>query len=129
MSMTDPIADMFTRIRNAAALKRTTVEVPHSKLKESVAKVLKAEGYLSAVSTDKAGRLLTLELTTDGDRIKLEGIDRSSKPGRRLYLGAGDLPKVREGIGVAIVSTSRGVMTAKEARKKKLGGELMAEVY
>lgn len=129
MSMTDPIADMFTRIRNAAALGRTTVIVPYSKLKEAVAGVLKAEGYLDSLTVEKDGRTLTLELSKTGDDITLEGIDRASKPGRRIYLAAGELPKVREGIGVAIVSTSRGVMTAKEARQKKLGGELMAEVY
>lgn len=127
MSMTDPIADMLTRIRNAAAVKQTTVEVPYSKVKEAIAKVLVAEKYLDKATTEN--HQLILELAQDGDKIKLEGIDRASKPGRRWYLAAGDLPKVREGIGIAIVSTSRGVMTAKEARKKKLGGELMAKVY
>ncbi|MSU76301.1 30S ribosomal protein S8 [Patescibacteria group bacterium] len=127
MSMTDPIADMLTRIRNAAAVNKTTVEVPYSKVKESVAKVLVDEGYVAKAT--KKDHHLTLELAQDGNKIKLNGIDRSSKPGRRWYLGADELPKVREGIGIAIVSTSRGVMTAKEARKKKLGGEVMAKVY
>jgi small subunit ribosomal protein S8 len=128
MTMTDPIADMLTRIRNAAMLGRTEVTMPHSKLKEAIANVLKAEGYVSKI-TAKDGEL-TVELTeTDKGDVKVEQLIRRSKPGRRMYLASGDLPKVREGLGIAIVSTSQGVMTASEAKKKKLGGEVMVEVY
>lgn len=127
MVMTDPIADMLTRIRNAAALGRTGVAMPHSKLKESIAKVLKAEGYVASVTATDGE--LVLELAAAGDSVKVEGLTRRSKPGRRVYMATGDLPRVREGLGVAIVSTSQGVMTAGEARKKRLGGEVMVEVY
>lgn len=127
MVMTDPIADMLTRLRNVAALNRTTVRMPHSKLKEAVAKVLHQEGYLGKVVTED--NELVLELTQGGDGHKLTGIKRRSKPGRREYAGSGALPYIREGLGIAIVSTSRGVMTADEARKKKLGGEVLAEVF
>lgn len=127
MTMTDPIADMLTRIRNAAALGHTEVRMPHSKLKESIAAVLKAEGYVESVTAKD--RELVLKLTEADGSVKVEGLIRRSKPGRRIYLATGDLPKVREGLGVAIVSTSQGVMTVSEARKKRLGGEVMVEVY
>lgn len=127
MTMTDPIADMLTRIRNAAALGHTEVRMPHSKLKEAIAGVLKAEGYVESVAAKD--RELVLKLAEAGGSVKVEGLIRRSKPGRRIYLATGDLPKVREGLGVAIVSTSQGVMTASEAKQKRLGGEVMVEVY
>ena len=128
MTMTDPIADMLTRIRNAAALGRTEVAMPQSKLKQSIAEVLKAEGYVKSVAATDGE--LQLELTeTEAGAVKVEQLIRRSKPGRRMYLASKDLPRVREGLGVAIVSTSQGVMTAVEARKKRLGGEVMVEVY
>lgn len=128
MTMTDPIADMLTRIRNAAALGRTEVAMPHSKLKEAVANVLKAEGYVTKVAAKDGELALELAETDDGS-VKVEQLIRRSKPGRRMYLASKDLPRVREGLGVAIVSTSAGVMTADQARKQKLGGEVMVEVY
>jgi small subunit ribosomal protein S8 len=103
------------------------VVVPHSKLKESIANVLKDERYLDSVTVKD--HEITLELAANGSTVKLVDLKRSSKPGRRLYLAAGELPRVREGLGIAVVSTSRGVMTADQARKQKLGGELLAEVY
>lgn len=125
--MTDPIADMLTRLRNAGAVGRTQVSVRHSKIKEAVAKVLADEGYLAKVSA-KGGEL-TLELAIDGGKAKITGISRISKPGRRVYVSSKDLPQVRRGIGSAIVSTSQGVMTAKAARKGHLGGEVLLEVF
>lgn len=127
MTMTDPIADMLTRIRNVAALGRTEVTMPQSKLKQAVAEVLKAEGYVQSVAV-KDGEL-TLELTEADGSVKVEGLIRRSKPGRRLYLATTELPRVRQGLGIAIVSTSQGVMTAAEAKRKRLGGEVMVEVY
>jgi small subunit ribosomal protein S8 len=128
MTMTDPIADMLTRIRNAAALGRTEVAMPHSKLKQSIAEVLKAEGYVAKVAAKDGELTLELAETEDGS-VKVEQLIRRSKPGRRMYLASKDLPRVREGLGVAIVSTPQGVMTAASARKKRLGGEVMVEVY
>ena len=124
MTMTDPIADMLTRIRNAAALRREEVRVPASTLKRAIADVLAKEGYLSKVGKEE--RELVLELT--GER-QLSGLKRVSKPGRRVYAKSGELPRVRGGLGIAVVSTPQGVMTASEARKRKLGGEVLAEVF
>jgi small subunit ribosomal protein S8 len=127
MTMTDPIADMLSRLRNAAAVGKTSVELPSSKLKVAVAEVLKKTGYLATVKA--ADGVLTLEIASDGGQIKLSGIKRISKPGRRYYVGADELPQVRRGLGVAVVSTSAGVMTAKDARKQGLGGEVLLEVF
>ena len=124
MTMTDPIADMLTRIRNAAALRKEEVRVPASTLKQAIADVLAKEGYLSKVGKEE--RELVLELT--GER-QLSGLKRISKPGRRVYAKSGELPRVRGGLGIAVVSTPQGVMTAHEARKRKLGGEVLAEVF
>lgn len=124
MTMTDPVADMLTRIRNAAALRREEVRVPASTLKQAIADVLAKEGYLGKVGKEQ--RELVLELT--GER-QLSGLKRISKPGRRVYAKSGKLPRVRGGLGIAVVSTPQGVMTAHEARKRKLGGEILAEVF
>jgi small subunit ribosomal protein S8 len=124
MTMTDPIADMLTRIRTAAALRRESVTLPASKTKQAVADVLAKEGYLAGVKTEEQD--LVLEL---GGERQLSGIKRISKPGRRVYAGTGKLPRVRQGLGVAIVSTSQGIMSSDEARKRKLGGEILAEVF
>lgn len=127
MTMTDPIADMLSRLRNAAAVGKTSVELPSSKVKLAVAEVLKETGYLAEAKA-KDG-VLNLEIASEGGKIKLSGIKRISKPGRRYYVHADQLPQVRRGLGTAVVSTSAGVMTAKDARKQGLGGEVLLEVY
>jgi small subunit ribosomal protein S8 len=130
--MTDPISDMLTRIRNAGSALQPAVQMPHSKMKESIAEVLKKEGYVSAVtveSIDKAKRNLKLAIKYQGKKMVLEGLRRISSPGRRVYVGSTEIPRVRGGLGVAIVSTSEGVMSGTEARKKNLGGELLAFVW
>lgn len=126
----DPIADMLTRIRNGARALHPVVEVPWSRLKESIAAVLRREGFLAdfTVTGDKV-KTLRLHLKYRGKRCVIEGLRRVSKPGLRLYVGAREIPKVRGGLGVAIVSTSEGVMTGYEARRKNLGGELLCYVW
>ena len=132
--MTDPIADMLTRIRNANQALHKTVSMPSSKLKEEVAKVLAAEGYVVGydVSAADPGRQITIRLkyTGKGNRERvLQGISRISSPGRRIYKGAGALPRSQGGLGTVVVSTSQGLLTDREARKRHLGGELMCEVW
>ncbi len=124
MTMTDPIADMLTRIRNATAVGRDSVRVPASKQKQAIANVLVKADYLTKVETDEGELVLHLA----GER-QLEGLKRVSSPGRRFYAKSRELPRVRRGLGIAIISTSQGVMTADEARKRKLGGEVLAEVF
>ena len=130
--MTDPISDMLTRIRNAGRALQPAVEVPHSKLKESIANILKSEGYVSSVEVlapSKAKKNIKLALKYQGKQTVLEGLRRISSPGRRVYVGSTEIPRVRGGLGVAIVSTSEGVMSGGEAKKKNLGGELLAFVW
>jgi small subunit ribosomal protein S8 len=130
--MTDPISDMLTRIRNAGRALQPAVEVPHSKLKESLANLLKNEGYVSSVevlSPSKAKRNIKLAIKYQGKKTVIEGLRRISSPGRRVYVGSTDIPRVRGGLGVAIVSTSEGLMSGVEAKKKNLGGELLAFVW
>lgn len=130
--MTDPIADMLTRIRNAITARKAKVLIPSSNLKVRIADVLKEEGFISAYSKeddDKQG-ILTIELKYDHDnRNAIEGIRRVSRPGQRAYRRYHQLPKVRSGLGISIVSTSKGVMTDRQARKSNLGGELLCEVW
>jgi small subunit ribosomal protein S8 len=130
MSMTDPISDMLTRIRNAQTARKPAVSMPASKLKVAVARVLEAEGYVGAVSTEGegAGRTLTIELRYYEDRPVIERIERVSRPGLRVYKRAADIPKVQGGLGIAIVSTSSGVMTDRQARAGGHGGELLCVV-
>lgn len=130
--MTDPISDMLTRIRNAGRALLPAVEIPHSKLKESLANVLQKEGYVSAVEVqakDKVRKHLKLQLKYQGKQAVIEGLRRISSPGRRVYVGATEIPRVRGGLGVAIVSTPEGVMSGVEARKKNLGGELLCFIW
>jgi small subunit ribosomal protein S8 len=130
--MTDPIADMLARIRNAALARHDRVEMPHSNLKQRVAEVMKAEGYVDDVRVSEGGgkRTLTLILRYGRDRTcAIDGIRRVSAPGRRVYVRHDLIPRVRSGMGVSILSTSRGVMTDKEARKQRVGGELLCEVW
>jgi len=127
---TDPIADMLTRIRNAIMVRREEVVVPKSKMKAEVAKILVKEGYVEKVEEIDEGKTLRLVFKmTEGKQKVIQGLRRISKPGLRVYSGVEDLPKVLSGLGIAIISTSKGLMTDKEAREKKLGGEVLAYVW
>lgn len=129
--MIDPIADMLTRIRNASRALLPTVAIPHSKMKESIAKILKAEGYVAEVVVEGATtkKAIKLRLKYEGKKGVIEGLKRISSPGLRNYVGADEIPRVRGGLGVAVVSTSEGLMTGQEARKKNIGGELLCYVW
>ncbi len=130
MSMSDPIADMLTRIRNAQSVEKVSVSMPSSKVKVAIAKVLKDEGYIDdfAVRGEAGKPELELQLKYYAGRPVIEHIERISKPGLRIYKGAQDLPRVMNGLGVAIVSTSSGVMTDRHARAKGVGGEILCVV-
>ena len=133
MTMTDPIADMLTRIRNAIQVRREFVEVPHSKIKLSIAKILEKEGYVSKVENTKSTEgykmiKLTFKMR-EGKQCVIQGLRRISKPGLRVYSPVDELPKVLSGLGIAVISTSKGIMTDKDAREKKLGGEVLAYVW
>ncbi len=130
MSMSDPIADMLTRIRNAQSVEKVSVSMPSSKVKVAIAKVLKDEGYIDdfAVRGEAGKPELELQLKYHAGRPVIEHIERVSKPGLRIYKGAQDLPRVMNGLGVAIVSTSSGVMTDRHARAKGVGGEILCVV-
>ena len=128
----DPIADMLTRIRNALLVLQPETSMPSSKLKEEVARILTEEGYIDgyAVADARVGKELAIRLRYNEDRVSaLTGLTRVSKPGRRVYKGASDVPRVRGGIGVAIISTPDGVMTDREARRRNVGGEILCEVW
>jgi small subunit ribosomal protein S8 len=129
--MNDPISDMLTRIRNATHALLPTVGVPHSKLKESLAGILKREGYISdyAVEGQTVAKSLKLRLKYQGKKSVIEGLRRVSRPGLRRYVGAVEIPRVRGGLGISVVSTSEGIMTGAQARKKNLGGELLCYVW
>jgi small subunit ribosomal protein S8 len=128
--MTDTISDMLTRIRNASRVQLPAVEIPHSKMKESIAHILKKEGYVSEVTVaGKPFKTIKLQLKYQGKKSIIEGIKRISRPGLRHYVGATDIPRVRGGLGVSVVSTPEGVMTGNNARKKNLGGELLCYVW
>ncbi len=134
MTMTDPIADMLTRIRNANSAMFDSVKMPSSKLKVNLAQVLEREGYISGYSViphdDKPGATLEIRLKYSEDRKKtIIGLKRVSKPGLRIYKKSAEMPKVLGGVGVAVVSTSHGLMTDREARKKRLGGEVLCYVW
>lgn len=130
MSMSDPIADMLTRIRNAQAVEKLSVSMPASKVKVAIAKVLKDEGYIEdfAVRGETGKADLELQLKYYAGRPVIERIERVSKPGLRVYKGAEELPRVMNGLGVAIISTSSGVMTDRHARAKGVGGEVLCVV-
>jgi small subunit ribosomal protein S8 len=128
--MTDPISDMLARIRNAHRALHVSTLVPHSKLKESIAVILKSEGYIADYSVENAERKsLKLKLKYVGKRGVIEGLRRVSSPGLRRYVRATEIPRVRGGLGVAIVSTSQGVMSGNQARKNNLGGELICYIW
>ena len=130
MSMTDPISDMLTRIRNAQTARKPSVTLPASKQKLAVAKVLEQEGYLASVTSDKVeGKdVMTLELKYYDDKPVIERIQRVSRPGLRIYKGRHDIPSVMNGLGVAIVTTPKGVMTDRKARQVGIGGEVLCYV-
>ena len=130
MSMSDPVADMLTRIRNAQMAEKVSVSMPASKLKAAIAEVLKEEGYIDGYSVrDEGGkRELEIALKYYAGRPVIERIERVSRPGLRIYRGSGNLPKVLNGLGVAIVSTPRGVMTDRKARASNVGGEVLCIV-
>src|SRR5689334_11103915 len=128
--MTDPISDMLTRIRNANRALLPGVEVPHSKIKESIASILKKEGYITDFAVEgKTAKNIKLKLKYQGKKSIIEGLRRVSSPGLRRYVGSTDIPRVRGGLGVAVLSTSEGIMTGVQARKKNIGGELVCYVW
>ena len=130
--MTDPIADMLTRIRNAIAANHSRVDIPGSKLKMEVARILKEEGYINGFQTRGEGvkYMIRVNLRYDAKgQSSITHLARVSRPGRRVYVGSGDIPRVLGGYGVNIVSTSRGLMSGKAARAAHVGGEILAEVY
>jgi small subunit ribosomal protein S8 len=134
MTMTDPIADMLTRIRNANVAMHDTVRMPSSKLKEALADVLVREGYIEGFSVnegqERPGRTLEITMKYTKDRARtISGVRRVSKPGLRVYTGADKLPRVLGGLGVAVLSTSQGLMTDREARKRRVGGEVLCYVW
>lgn len=131
MSMTDPLADMLTRIRNAIIARKAKVEVPASNLKERIAEILRDEGFLLAVERHEDGvqGSLTLTLRYTDNESAIQEIHRVSRPGQRRYAAHDELPKIRSGLGVAILSTSRGVVSDRTARKLKVGGEILCEVW
>jgi len=132
MSMTDPIADFLTRIRNGILAHKDSVDCPRSSLKLRIAEILQQEGYIDAVSSfdDRLQGVITVTLRYDNESNgAITGIKRASRPGQRRYVGSRNLPKVRNGLGVAIISTSRGVMTDRKARSLGVGGEVLCEVW
>ena len=131
MSLQDPIADMLTRIRNACMVSLKTVSMPSSKLKLAICKVLQEEGYIEGYSSDEAAKpTLTIQLKyTDRGKPVIETIQRTSRPGLRTYATQGELPRIKGGLGVAIVTTDRGVMTDRAARRQGIGGEVICTVF
>ncbi|MFO1514152.1 MAG: 30S ribosomal protein S8 [Verrucomicrobiota bacterium] len=129
--MIDPISDMLTRIRNASRALLPTVELPHSRIKESIANILKNEGYIAEVVVDGKGakKAIKLKLKYEGKKNVIEGLKRVSTPGLRRYVGATEIPRVLGGLGVSVVSTSEGLMTGTQAKQKNLGGELLCYIW
>ena len=133
MTMSDPIADMLTRIRNANTAKHDTVDVPASKMKVAIAEILLKEGYIKSYEVEEVGSFKTIHIKLKYGKNKNEkvisGLKRISKPGLRVYANTEDLPKVLGGLGIAIISTNKGVLTDKEARKLNVGGEVLAFIW
>jgi small subunit ribosomal protein S8 len=132
MSMTDPVSDMLTRIRNATTVRHDRTDIPASKMKLEIAKILKQEGFIRTFKTLEEGPQglirIYLKYAEDGEPA-IHGVERVSKPGRRVYRGVDDLPKVRAGLGVAVISTNRGVLTDEQARSLRVGGEILCEIW
>lgn len=132
MAMSDPLADLLTRIRNAGMVRHESVDIPLSKVKSGVVEILKREGFIAdyQVIEDKTQGVLRIEMRYDNRREPvINGLRRVSKPGRRIYVKHDQIPKVMSGLGIAIISTSRGILTDREAREQRLGGELLCEVW
>lgn len=131
MVSTDPIADMLTRIRNAIAVRKSEVVMPHSKVKQSVAELLKQAGFVKDVTVTDAqiGKTMRIVINDEAENARITEIVRLSKPGRRTYTGAGEIPTVKGGRGIVIISTSKGMMVGGDAKKQGLGGELICKVY
>jgi small subunit ribosomal protein S8 len=128
--MTDPISDMLARIRNANRALLPVVDVPHSKIKENIAGILKREGYINDFAVEgKLPKTIKMRLKYQGKKSVIEGLRRVSTPGLRRYVGSTDIPRVRGGLGVSVLSTSEGIMTGTQARKKNIGGELICYVW
>ena len=129
--MTDSISDLLTRIRNAGLALLPVVEVPHSRMKEGIAQILRKEGYVSDVSVEgpAAKKKLKLKLKYQGKKCVIDGLRRISTPGLRRYVRSAEIPRVRAGMGISVLSTSEGLMTGTDARKKNLGGEVLCEVW
>jgi len=132
MTLTDPIADMLTRIRNAIMAKKQEVEIPHSRLKAEIAKILKEEGYIYGykIMKDKVQNIINVSLkyTEEGENV-ITGLRRISKPGCRIYCKSDSIPKVLDGLGVVIISTSRGIFTGKKCEEQSLGGEVVCQIW
>jgi small subunit ribosomal protein S8 len=132
MSMTDPVSDLLTRIRNATSVRHDRMDVPASKMKLEIAKILKQEGYIRTFKMIEEGPQGTIRIylkyADDGEPV-IHGLRRVSRPGRRVYRGAGELGKVRNGLGVAVISTNRGVVTDEQARGLQVGGEVLCEIW
>ena len=131
MQITDPIADLLTRIRNANSAKHDTVDVPSSNMKKAIVEILYAEGYIKNFQVIEDGKQGVIRITLKyvGGEKAISGLKRVSKPGLRIYAGADELPRVLKGLGIAIVSTSKGIMTDKKARANHVGGEILAYVW
>jgi small subunit ribosomal protein S8 len=132
MQITDPIADMLTRIRNAGSARHETVDIPNSKMKKAIAEILLEEGYIKSFQLIDDGTQGVIRVTLKylpGKEKAIQGLRRVSKPGLRVYAGAGELPQVLRGLGIAIISTSKGIMTDKKARAQHVGGEVLAFVW
>jgi small subunit ribosomal protein S8 len=132
MNISDPIADMLTRIRNASRARHTEVVVPASRTKREIARILVDEGFIASVAEEKQGPVPTLRITlkyVDGKAPVVSGLKRISKPGLRVYAGKTEIPRVLGGLGIVIVSTSHGIMTGQQARQAQLGGEILAYVW
>jgi len=130
--MTDPIADMLIRIKNALMARHKTVEIPASKMKLEIARILKEEGYIEDfkyIDEKPQGKIEIVLKYDENKKPVIAGVKRVSKPGRRIYKGYKDLPKVLDGLGIAIISTSQGIMTDHEARRRKIGGEVLCEIW
>lgn len=131
ITTTDPISDMLTRIRNAIMVRKYSVTMPHSKVKESVARLLQDSKFIDAVSVEDApvGKTLVITINAENENARITEIARISKPGRRYYVRSGEIPTVKRGRGIVIVSTSKGLLTGEQAKKQGVGGEIICRVY